>query len=307
MRHAAWVLCTLILLGNPLSPASRFPGLAGPYFGQEPPGSTPVRFAPGIMDCGQGYQGSIVFSPDLQEAAWCPMHGDKGKLLLARMANGEWAAPREADFGMKAVVLDPFFSVDGRRLFFLSSAPDTPGGTERERIWYVERTPGGWSKPRLIDEAVRAHPTHLPFSLARNGNLYFTSEIAGGQDIYVARFDGRKYVAPERLGAAVNGGGKDFTPFIAPDESYLVFARLGAETRKADLFISYKMLDGSWSRARDMGPRVNSAAHDLAPYVSPDGRYLFFVSQRERLNGIYWLKADIIHELRPTKFTGGSD
>ena len=307
MKHAARILCSLVLLAAPLSAASKFPRLAGPYLGQQPPGNTPVRFAPAIMDCGQGFHSSIVFSPDLQEAAWCPMRADRGGLLIARMANGEWGAPGEADFGMPAGVLDPFYAVDGSKLYFLSFAPDAPGETERERIWYVERTPGGWSAPRLIDEAVRAHPTHWTFSLARNGNLYFTSEIAGGQDIYVARFAGGKYLPPEELGPAVNSGGKEFAPFIAPDESYLIFARLGAETRKADLYITYKMLDGSWSRAMDMGPRVNSAGHDLAPYVSPDGRYLFFVSQRERLNGIYWLKADIIHELRPTKFTGGAD
>jgi hypothetical protein len=307
LKTAAWLVCSLALLAHPLSPGSEFPALACPYLGQELPGNTPVLFAPAILNSRQGYHSSIVFSPDLREAVWCPMREQGGGLFMAKMSEGKWQAPLESDFGMAAGVLDPIFSVDGNKLFFLSFQPDQPGGSQREKIWFVERTPGGWSQPRLIDEVVQSHPTHWTFSLARNGNLYFTSEISGEQDIYVARFDGRKYLAPENLGAAVNGGGKNFAPFIAPDEGYLIFARLGAETQKADLYITYKMLDGSWSRARDMGPRVNSAGHDLAPYVSPDGLYLFFVSQRERRNGIYWLKADIIHELRPTKFEGAAD
>jgi Tol biopolymer transport system component len=226
------------------------------------------------------------------------------------MADGKWSAPRDTDLGLAAGVMDPIYSMDGKKLFFLAFAPDRPGGCARERIWCAERTANGFLRPAPIDEVVRAHPTHWTFSVARNGNLYFTSEIEGargGQDIYLARFAGGKYLAPEELGPAVNSAGKDFCPFIAADESYLVFARLGPETRKADLYISYRKPDGEWTRAQDMGAMVNSAGHDLAPYVSPDGRYLFFVSQRERLNGIYWLSAAIIHKLRPGKFIGGAN
>ncbi len=310
LKNAARILCALILLAVPLAPADKFPALAGPYLGQQPPGDKPVLFAPGIMTSEQGYHSSIVFSPDLREAIWCPMSRDGSRLLIARMADGKWSAPRDTDLGLTAGVLDPIYSTDGKKLFFLSFAPDIPGGTARERIWCAERTPGGFSRPTPIDEVVRAHPTHWTFSVARNGNLYFTSEIEGargGQDIYVARFAGGKYLAPEELGPAVNGAGKDFAPFIAADESYLVFARLGPETRKADLYVSFRKPEGGWTQAQDMGPTVNSTGHDLAPYVSPDGRYLFFVSQRERLNGIYWLNAAIIHKLRPGKFSGGAN
>lgn len=310
MKYAARVLCALILLAGLLAPANKFSALSGPYLGQEPPGNTPVLFAPNIMTFEHGYHSSIVFTPDLRLAIWCPMRGDKNQLLIAQMADGYWSAPKETDLGMGAEVLDPFLSVDGNRLFFLSFKPDTPGGSEREGIWWVDRTPDGWSKPRPIDEAVRAHPTHGTFSVARNGNLYFTSEIRGtrgGQDIYAARFAGGKYLAPEDLGPAVNGAGKDFAPFIAADESYLLFSRLGPETRKADLYVSYRKPEGGWTQAVNMGPAVNSAGHDFAPYVSPDGRYLFFVSQRERMNGIYWLSSAIIHKLRPGKFVGGAN
>jgi len=310
MKRTIRILGALILLAGPLAPADKFPTLAGPYLGQEPPGDTPVLFAPGILACEQGYHSSIIFSPYLREAIWCPMRGAESRLFIARMADGKWGAPRMTDLGMAAAVLDPIYSVDGKKLFFLSFAPDKPGGTARERIWWVERTPGGFSRPTPIDEVVRAHPTHWTFSVARNGNLYFTSEIQGargGQDIYVARFAGGKFLAPEDLGPAVNSAGKDFAPFVAADESYLIFARVGPETRKADLYISYRKPEGGWTLARDMGPVVNSAGHDLAPYVSPDGRYLFFISQREGRNSIYWLNSAIIHKLRPGKFTGGAN
>ena len=42
------------------------PVLEGPYMGQEPPGLTPVVFAPGVIST-KGWEISGVFSPDMNE------------------------------------------------------------------------------------------------------------------------------------------------------------------------------------------------------------------------------------------------
>ena len=47
----------------------------------------------------------------------------------------------------------------------------------------------------------------------------------------------------------------------------------------ADLFVSY-LRDGAWTPLRNLGPRVNSAARDYSPRLSPDGRSLLFSSER---------------------------
>lgn len=292
-------------LSGQTAPAE-FPVLKGPYLGQKAPGKIPEPFAPEIMTAEMGYHSSIVFSPDLKEAFWRPMDGNEGKILYANMGDdGRWTRPGWTDFGMGDKILDPIFSVDGQRLYFLSFKPDADGRNKRERIWFVEKTGNGWSKPVPIGKVISDHPTHWTFSLASNGNLYFTSECKearGEQDIYLARYEGGEYRPPVSLGPAVNSDGRDFTPFIAPDESYLIFARMGPETGgKTDLYISYKTADGSWTRALNMGPEVNSTAYDLAPYVDPSGKYLFFISQRDKLNGIMWMSASIIDELKNEK------
>jgi len=266
------------------------PDWTGSYFGQKPPGGKPELFAPGIMTAAQGYHSPIVFSPDLREAVWREMGG---ALLKSRNENGVWTKPVQWNLGPGFEALDPFFSPDGKRLFFLSLYSELPGEQERERIWFADRESDGWSRPRLIDAVVREHPTHWTLSLALNGNLYFTSEIKGedNPDIYVAEKAGAAYLPPRPLDQAINSPSKDFCPFIAPDESYLIFSRIGPGTKKSDLFISFRRADGTWTEAVEMGPRVNGEGHDLAPYVSPDGKWLFFISQRERLNGIYWMDA----------------
>ncbi len=58
-------------------------------------------------------------------------------------------------------------------------------------------------------------------------------------------------------------------PFIAPDGSYLLFAR------EMDLFVSFRRPDGSWAEPASLGPEINSPAIDICPQVSADGKYSF--------------------------------
>jgi len=267
----------------------------GAYFGQPLPGTVPELFAPHLFDADQGYHSSPVFSPDLSEAIWSPMENEH-RLMYTRMTGGIWSTPRELNFGFDRGAGDATFSVDGSMIFFLSFQLPRPDMGERERIWYTMREGKSWSAPILIDEVICVHPTHWTFSLANNRNLYFTSEmegVKGEQDIYVARFDGKKYLPPEDVGNAVNSGGKDLTPFVSPDEQYLIFSRIGADTRKADLYISYKDPHGNWSKAINLGEGINSEHHDLCPVVTPDGKYLFFISQREGKSRIYWVRVSL--------------
>lgn len=283
-----------------------FPVLKGPYLGQKPPGNIPEFFAPEIMTNQGGYHSTIVFSPDLKEAVWRPMNGNKGGLFYSKLENGKWSSPVEMTFGMDYGIGDPCFSPDGRKLFFLSFKPHKPGVSRRERIWFAERTETGWTIARVIDDVVTAHPTHWTFSATRSGNLYFTSQkegVLGEQDIYMARYDGVKYLAPEDLGPAINSTDRDFTPFTAPDESYIIFSRTD-KTGTADLYISRKNSDGKWTEALNMGSKINTRSHELAPYVSPDGKYLFFLGMRNGKSSMMWVSMEAINDfLKPNHKT----
>ncbi len=72
-------------------------------------------------------------------------------------------------------------------------------------------------------------------------------------------------------------------PFVAPDESYLIFTstRPGGFGRE-DLYIGYKKVDGSWTEPKNMGKTINSSGVDFCPMLSPDGKYLFFTRNIDR-------------------------
>ncbi len=83
----------------------------------------------------------------------------------------------------------------------------------------------------------------------------------------------------------------DDSPFISPDGSYLLFTR---SQKPAKLCISYRKKDGTWTPGRDLSEIIQSPG-GLNPFVTADGKYLFFVVGGQ----IHWVDAGFIEDLRP--------
>ena len=291
-------------------PAS-FPILRGPYFQEDPPGPEVTLFAPDIVSSNRFEHGSVTFTPDGTEAFWSSSFivddsgYSRGRIMTSKRGEEGWAAPAFAPFSTDYVGDDvPFFQPDGNRLFFLSGRTDDPeGGHPGERIWYVDRIAEGWSEPTLIEGGPNELGKHWQFSVAANGNIYFNSGDPGGMgagDLYLSRYQDGGWLTPENLGAPVNTEYDEFSPFIAPDESYLIISVNGSPENLGtiDLHISFKGEDGTWAEPVNMGAAVNSPSHDLCPFVTTDGRYLFFNSHRGGQADIFWIDAGIIDQLR---------
>jgi len=284
----------------------RFPVLEGDYLGQKPPEDRAELFGLGIISSIWGLHSTAVFTPAGNEVYWAPMMTfpgeiySRGGLLMMKRVNGRWTPPAWASFsGPNGEDDVPFFSPDGKRIYFISRRP-LPGEKEKgtERIWYADRTPDGWSEPRPLDPNVNSINKHWEFSLDREGNVYFAGQAPdslGLQDIYLARFSGGKYEKPVNLGEPINSAAVDDTPFIAPDGSYLVFER------QFDLWVSFRGPDADWSEPVKLGAEVNSPSIELCPIVTADGKYLFFLSQRDGESHAYWVRADVIEKARPKR------
>jgi len=222
----------------------------------------------------------------------------RGGLMTMKRVNGRWTPPAWVAFsGSKGEDDVPFFSPDGKRMYFISQREVPGDGRGRsERIWYVDRTADGWSEPQPLDPNVNSMDMHWAFSLDRDKNIYFAGRSPGGLgmgDIYLARFKDGRYEKPVNLGEPVNSAAIEDSPFIAPDGSYLLFSR------QFDIWLSFRSSDGAWSPPVKLGPEVNSAAIEVCPRVTNDGRYIFFLSQRGGESHAYWARADVIEMLRP--------
>ena len=143
-------------------------------------------FAPGIVSSRFGLHCTATFSPDGREVYWnlmveprTPGYGIS-RLLFSRLRDGRWTYPQIAPFTGEGKDADvPFFTPDGKRLYFMSRRP-MPGADKAsgEHIWYMERQGDGWSEARPVDETVNRLPHHWQFSVDKDYNLYFSTTIS---------------------------------------------------------------------------------------------------------------------------------
>jgi len=205
-------------------------------------------------------------------------------IVVSRFEAGKWTTPEVAPFSGQYSDADPFITADGSKFFFISTRPvDDKPKTDTD-IWVMERTPDGWGEPQDLGGVVNSATNEWFPTVAANGTLYFGSARPGGKgavDLWRSRLVNGKYVEPENLGDVINSAASEVEPYIAPDESYLIFAAAGRPDGHGafDLYISFQK-DGVWSPPKNLGDKINSSAWDFSPKLSPDGKYFFFTSAR---------------------------
>ena len=281
-----------------------FPILKGPYLGQKPPGMIPEIFAPGIISTAKKELNS-VFSPDGRKFLFARIEGDVYIIYYTEQIDGRWIEPKAVPFSGDADYVDVNFSPDGNRMYFCSNlqSKSSIGGMD---IWYSERIEKEWSEPKNIGVPVNSanHDVYPVFT--QNKGLYFASDRKNTKsdwDIYYAQFIDGRYSEPVRLDNSINSEAGEGDTYVAFDESFMIMASWGRSDVHggSDLYVSYKLTDGSWSKAKNMGDRINTESSESCPMLSPDGKYLFFTSARTGNRDVYWVDAKIIEDLKPKK------
>ncbi len=294
------------LVGN-----NEFTELRGPYLGQKRPGKTAEPFDPGIFFEGEG-QGCSGFLNDGTVFLFTSQRPNSDWRLrptyVTEQKDGRWTKPRIAPFSKYA----PYnFTVgpDDRTLYFTTlKSPDksTSMFHEQANIWAVMLGMEGWTEPVMFGRSINTEQYYENYPTVTNdGTIYYMSrrEIGvGGTDVFRSRNIDGKYAEAENVGKPVNSEGGDADPFVAPDESYLIVCQEKAQGfGKYDLYVYFRKQDGSWTSPTNMGEGVNSSKYEFRPYVTPDGKYLFFTSNRPNeghTGNIFWVDAGIIEDLK---------
>lgn len=116
--------------------------------------------------------------------------------------------------------------------------------------------------------------------------LYFTRRTPSGQrrdeDFYVSiRESDTSWRAATELGHPVNTPGDEGAMCLSPDGQLLFFAACNRPGGygSCDIYMSRKSGD-HWSEPENLGPAINTQYWESQPAFSPDGRTLYFVSNR---------------------------
>jgi Tol biopolymer transport system component len=206
-------------------------------------------------------------------------------VCFSKRVNGEWIKPKVASFSGRWGDWDPFLSPDGKRLFFVSSRPlegvSPDKLKKRTHLWYVDQVAEDqWSAPHFLDAPFNLDSAdNYGPTVSSAGTLFFCSEGRDGHpgmNGYSAKWLGDHYDTPKLL--TINGEKEVMDPFIAPDESYIIFASGN------DLYISFHQ-GNAWSASQNLGPQVNNGDSNYDPTVSPDGKMLYYTSAR--IKGFY--------------------
>ncbi|MEL6106526.1 MAG: hypothetical protein AAFU85_10830 [Planctomycetota bacterium] len=225
--------------------------------------------------------------------------------VTRRKGDGSWAKPQPLlPNEKKYKYVDPHFSPDEQRLFFIYTKPadeSDPPKQQRFDIWFVERETGGWSSPVNVGAPISTIDAEEYFvSLTAEGKIFFGSNRADRDnfDLYSASpgNEGR-YDKPRPLRGDVNTVKYEADVFVARDESFLIFSSSGRKDGRGrgDLYVSFKDTSGNWGAGINLGDRVNSNRQEFAPSISRDGKALFF----SRGGVIHWVSTSVIKELRP--------
>ena len=283
MRYIAVAVILGSLCGAGLRSSSIQPP---PPYNVNSPSEEPRLFAEGIVSTDTDEFGA-TFSPDGSTVFFSKSvpRSNVYTICFSEFRNGKWTTPEIAPFAGQYWDFDAFFSPDGSKVFFSSDRP-VPGRTRPDQdfdIWVVERTPAGWGQPRNLGAPINSDANEPFASMTADGTLYFLSSRDsqdGASAIYRARLEDGEYRNVEKLGGELQN-----LPFVgevvvAPDENFMLVTPFRPDGfGSQDIYVAFNR-SGAWSRPVNLGPKVNTRARDYSPRLSPDGKYLFFTSER---------------------------
>ena len=140
-----------------------------------------------------------------------------------------------------------------------------------------------YSKSRKIRGDINIEPKKGAINISQDGEwLVFAAYYPEGEgdfDLYISYFTPTGWSEPENLGRNVNSEFWDSSPSLSPDNRALYFSskRQGGYGG-SDLYVSYRQPNGKWGYAKNMGPDINTAGDEIAPFIHADNATLYFTS-----------------------------
>jgi Tol biopolymer transport system component len=216
--------------------------------------------------------------------------------MMSVYQDGAWTTPQRAPFTNNSSC-GTSISHDGKQLFF-GSYRGTAGSAG---VWQCTKTEdGSWSDPVEMNRQISSTAYEFSCHISDLGNMFVCSWRDGGLggcDGWRIPYVNGEWQQAENL-KTLNSSDGDCCFVPGPEEKYLIFQTRRPLTGNpggffdCDLFISYATSDRDWTPPQNLGPAINSSAAECGPWISYDGRYLFFSSDRRGTHDIYWVSVE---------------
>jgi hypothetical protein len=255
------------------------------------PDLNPIVFAPGLISTDE-HEFSCTFSADGKEFYF---NRNKNIYFTVQTDTG-WTEPQETNFNSNYLDNEAYITLDNQYLFFGSKRPHAGNGfTNDYGIWVCERKNNYWNHPKYVGPAAY-------ISASKSGHIYTRKIIPEYRKGEIVKTTLKDYkfseMIPQEGGLKIpaNGFLQGMHPCISADENFIIFdAMYEAWGNSPELFICFKEGENKWSRAYNLS-NVISLKNVFCPYISPDGKYLFFSINSD----IYWVSIKIIDKIKAT-------
>lgn len=103
-----------------------------------------------------------------------------------------------------------------------------------------------------------------------------------GDDFWFTDRETSTWTKSLNYGGTINTPRDEGAPYITSDGEWIYFVQCDTEDGLGDCDIYAARMDynGKWQEIRNLGEGINSKYWDSQPYLSPDGEYLYFASDR---------------------------
>ncbi|MCS6975220.1 MAG: OmpA family protein [Cyclobacteriaceae bacterium] len=210
------------------------------------------------------------------------------------LASANYALEHAHESGFKIRVLSdtvnqfatqyfPVLTADQRQLIFTRRLGF---GAEHDEdlVVCVRDEKGNWSFPKSLSKNINSSLNEGTCTISADGRkLIFTSCVGrqsyGSCDLYESTKTGEEWSAPKNLGPMVNSADWESQPSLSADGRTLYFVsdRRGGQGRR-DIWVSELDDAGNWTRARNLGPPVNTPGDEVSPYIHVNNLTLYFAS-----------------------------
>ncbi len=181
----------------------------------------------------------------------------------------------------------PSVSLDGGKLVFTRLLRPV-GGLPNEDFFIAEFDSDGWGRASPVLE-INTPENEGAQALSADGSLLFFTACNrpggfGNCDIYYSFFNGKKWSTPRNAGNMINSGSWDAQPTITSDNRFLYFSsgRAGGKGKKdiwrAEIITINDNGTIKWNHPQNAGSVINTAGDEISPFIHPNNKSFYFVS-----------------------------
>jgi outer membrane protein OmpA-like peptidoglycan-associated protein/tetratricopeptide (TPR) repeat protein len=138
-----------------------------------------------------------------------------------------------------------------------------------------------WANLRKIGTNINTCGHEASVSLSYDGKeLFIYKDDNGDGNIYVSYFKNDEWSVPEKLPSEVNSKSWETHASLSSDGNTLYFTsdRPGGFGGR-DIYMCEKLASGKWSKAINLGSKINTEYDEESPFILPDNVTLYFSSK----------------------------